>query len=1028
LKFRILGSLDVQAHGGPVVITGHRQQKLLALLVLNAGQVIDDQRVIRELWDDPPPSARQQVHNAISSLRRTLGRADENVRITRTELGYRFEIRPEQRDVHSFLKLLQLARTAESQGEPQEAIDRFHEALELWRGDALAGLDGYEITSAAANLDEQRLSAIEDVTALRLRQGEAGSMLGQLRQLVAAHPLRETLRGYLIQALNHSSLQADALAVYDEGRRILADELGIDPSAQLRRLHASILAGEAEAAPARPGDEGDPAAAGAGPPEPDRRRRFYLPHDIGDFSGRTAELAKLLAGTRVTPSNAVVISVIDGMGGVGKTTLAIHLAHRIADRYPDGQYFVDLHGFSPRVDPVSPEQALDTLLRDSGVPPELIPQGTAARSALWRSQTAGRRVLLVLDNAIDAQHVRPLLPATAEQLVIVTSRRKLAALGGTVPLPLDVPSPRDAIELFNQVAGRDAEADPDAVAAVVELGGRLPLAIRIAAARLRGRPAWSVADLMDRLTGQDQRTRFLEIDNQSVAAVLRLSYRSLKPEQRLVFRLLGAHPGADFDAHAVAAVAELPLGRAEYLLDSLYDDNLVKQRTAGRFYFHDLVKDCARQIFLDEEDAEGRRLVTARLFDYYLHCAFDWCRHLDGRVPDVTPGLDFPPRETKPARSATEAVDLLRAEHDNFTSVAHSAAEQGSHRHALQLPWALLPLWRLDNNYGSTSYTLFRNGLRAAKALGHVPGEMTCLQGLALIQRERKANTEAKEHLGAALKLSRELGKPNDEAAQLLEFSHIHVDEDQLTQAIDVLTRASLLLPPGSTEHPRTAIANSLGKIYRDLGKFDLAMRQLGDALALAEWEDHPRRRMLTMWCIGTVLHYQGEHRQALAQFGEVLESSTAEKFEHGRALAMLGLADSHRRLGSSADAVRFGREALALARKFALWKIECEALNILGEAHLGVADTATAKRSFEHAHELAAHHRSRRYQARSLEGLAHVAMAEGKTTQARRQWRASIRLYPEGMVDAGFARHHLESLDAVTRCFRCSTGTPGAG
>lgn len=1024
MKFRILGPLDVHANGHPLAVPGHRQQKLLALLLINAGHVIDDDRVIRELWDDPPPSARQQVHNAMSSLRRTLGQGDENVRITRSKIGYRCEIRPDQLDVHSFLTCLERARSAESRGELREAIDLFHAGLSLWRGDALAGLEGHEITSAAANLNEQRLAAIEDVISLRLRQGEGGTMVAYLRQLVAANPLRETLRGHLMQALNHGSLQADALAVYDEGRRLLADELGIDPSAQLRQLHAAILAGEAETAPPRPGtDDG-----GTPPPaDPDQeRRRFYLPHDIGDFSGRTAELARLLAATRDDVSNTVVISVIDGMGGVGKTTLAIHLAHQIADLYPDGQYFVDLHGFSPGVDPVSPEQALDTLLRDSGVPPELIPQGTAARSALWRSQMAGKRVLLVLDNAIDALHVRPLLPATAGQLVLVTSRRKLAALNGSVPLPLDVLSLRDAIELFNLVAGRAAEADPDAVATVVELCGRLPLAIRVAAARLRGRPAWTVADLTDRLTGQDQRTRFLEIDNQSVAAVLRLSYRSLKPEQQLVFRRLGAHPGADFDAHVVAAVTGLPLGQAEYCLDSLYDDNLLKQRTAGRFYFHDLVKDCARQIFLDEEDADERRLTTARLFDYYLHCAFDWSRHLDGRIPDLTPEIEFPPRETRLVGSGTEAMDSLRAEYDNLISVAHSAAEQDSHRHTSQFPCALLPLWRLDNNYGSNSHMLFRNGLRAARTLGHVTSEMTCLQGLASIHRERKANTEAKEHLEVALKLSRELGDPTSEAAQLLELGHIHVDEDQLGQAIDVLTTANLLLANGSAGHLRAAIASSLGKIYRDLGKFDLAMRQLRDALTMSARDDHPRQRVLTTWCVGTVLHYQGEHRLARQEFENVLESSVAEKFEHGRALALLGLADSHRRLGSAGEALHLGRQALALARRFALWKIECEALNILGEAHFHFEDTGNAKRSFEHAHDLAAHHRSRRYQARALEGLAHVAMAEGKRTQAVRQWRASIQLYPDGMVDAGFARHHLESPDPGTTCFRCGT-TPEA-
>jgi DNA-binding SARP family transcriptional activator/tetratricopeptide (TPR) repeat protein len=1027
MKFRILGPLDVRSNGQSLAISGNRQQRLLALLLLDMNHVIDDERLIRELWATPPSSARQQLHNAIGNLRRALAVSGEETRITRANVGYRLEAPPTSLDMQEFRSFTRQAKTAEANGSHQDAVNLLQSGLGLWRGDALAGLEGGAITAAATNLNEQRLSAIEDSMSLRLKSGEGASLIGQLRQLVAANPLRETLRGQLMQALSRSSLQADALTVYDEGRRILAEELGIDPSRHLRELHASILTGEADTANYNP----VPAVGNEAPAKGDidgsatldeSHDRFYLPHDIGDFSGRETELSRLFAATRSNESSTLVISAIDGMGGVGKTTLAVHLAHRIAGQYPDGQYFIDLHGFSAGVDPVTPEHALATLLRDSGVPPELVPPGVDARSALWRSKMAGRRMLLVLDNAVDAQHVRPLLPATAGQLVLVTSRRRLAALDGAVPLSLDVLPQPDAIALFNRIAGRPGHAELDEVTAVVELCGRLPLAIRIAAARLRSRPAWTVSDLAKRLSDQEQRTRFLEIDNHSVATVLRLSYRHLKADQQRVFRLLGAHPGPDFDAHLVAAITGLPVAEAEYCLDSLYDDNLVKQRTAGRFYFHDLIKDCAQQIFAETTDSNEQRVVTARLFDYFLHCAVEWCRHLDSRVERVSHPADRTSWNVREVQSSAAAVETLHAEYENFISVARLASRKRSHGHAWRFPCVLQPLLRLRNNYGGDSYSLFQDGLRAAQAMGDVDGEMSCLQGLASICRERKSTTEAVDHLQAALKLSRDRNDHHSEASQLLELGNIHVDDDRLGDARDALLAARQLMPTSSREHLSASIANNLGVIYRDLGDFDSALHQFRDALATFAHEDHPRRRVLTTWCIGTVLHYQGDHSEAIRQFDRVLKTSSESGFEHGRALGLLGLADAHRRLGTLDESVELGRQALSLARNNALWKIENEALCVIGEAHLCRADEDNAEKSFEFTLERAVHYQSRRYQARALEGLAHIAMAHAERPRSEQLWQEAVDLYPDGMVDAEFARRHLASALADMTCFRCST------
>lgn len=1028
MEFRILGPLEIRSSGQTIEIAGIRQQKLLALLVLSANQVIPDERIANELWETPPQSARQQIHNAVSSLRRKLaatGVATE-AGILRTDVGYRMNIPSDSIDSYQFFQRTEEARAAAANGDLRQAADRYRAALRLWRGAALAGLHGTTITSVAASLDEQRLTAVEELIETRIRAGEPAAVVGELYELVGANPLRESLRGQLIHALHLVSRQADALAVYEEGRRILAEELGVDPSPRLRRLHAAILSGESTGEPTAAADAGPAAvpATTAPPPAGAPARRFFLPHDIRDFSGRAAELTRLLAAAKDTAPTALVISAIDGMGGVGKTTLAVHLAHRVADDYPDGQYFVDLHGFSPGVDPVPAEQALDTLLRDSGVPPELVPPGLDGRRALWRSHLAGKRALLVLDNAVDAEHVRVLLPGAAGVLVLVTSRRKLTALDGAVAMSLDVLTQAEAVTLFTQVVDRSAGDDLKAVGEVVELCGRLPLAIRIAGARLRSRPMWQVADLVRRLQDQRQRARLLETEDRGVLAVLRVSYRYLQPDQQRAFRLLGAHPGTDFDAYLLAAVTGFSVDHAEDVLESLFDDNLVKQRTGDRFYFHDLVRDCARQIFGESEDPREQRIFWERLLDYYLHCAAKWCELLDNDTAHVTPRIQHPPENERAVGSAEQAVGALNTEYSNILAAARVAADQGFHGHAWQFPCVLQPLLRLRNNYGGASHSLFREGLRAARLLNDSRAEAACLVGLAAICRERKWIADAKDYIEQGLKAFRALGDHHGEAAQFVELGRLCLDDDLLKESRDAFVAADRLLTNVPTSFVHASVANNLGVIYRDLGQFDLALQHLNRALAIVADDNHPRRRLLTSWNVAIVLYYQGRHEQAVTEFTRMLHTSTAMKFDQGRAAAMTGLAGVQRTLGSLSEAIESGRAALSLARQFGFWKVECEALNMLGEANLALNELDQAQQVFGHAREKAVQLASNRYEARALEGLAHVAIGRGDRALAEHHWEQAIRLYPDGMYDAGFARRHLASGAEEARCFRCETAS----
>ncbi|QFZ21315.1 AfsR/SARP family transcriptional regulator [Saccharothrix syringae] len=1116
MEFLVLGPLEVRSSGEVVRIPGVRQRRLLALLLLNANRVVPVDRLVDELWDEPPSSVRQQVHNAVTGLRKTLAAVPGDHALVRTDVGYRLDLPAGSLDADRFHALVRDAGRAEAGGRPAEAVRLLGAALELWRGDALAGVGGRAIANAAASLDEQRLTAVETLMSLRLGLGEAASVVADLRGLVADHPLRESLRGSLMLALHRSGRQAEALAAYEEGRRLLADELGLDPGAELRELHAAILDGSVAGPPRPPAgertafdrtaldrtaldrtalDRTAPNQAAPDQPAPDRaapdraaldqpaldraaldRAAFeraaleraalhrvapdrtapepppvpgatppptaaapggarspaepspksYLPHDTADFSGRSAELVRLLAETRDALPTALVISAIDGMGGVGKTTLAVHLAHRIAEDYPDGQYFIDLHGFSPGVDPLTPAQALDALLRDSGVPPELVPSGVEGRSALWRSHLAGRRALLILDNAVDAAHVRPLLPGTAGVLVLVTSRRKLTALDGAVPMPLDVLPPDDAVALFTRVVGASRVAGQrKAVVRAVELCGRLPLAIRIAAARLRDRTTWTVADLVDRLGDQTRRRQFLQVDDRSVMSVIGLSYRYLPASRQRLFRLLSLHPGTDFDAYTAAALAGCSLDQAEYDLDALFDDNLLKQNTTGRFYFHDLVRDCAHQILADAEGEDQRRAALHRLFDYYLYAAHLWSSDLDNRVHPRPPEVDRPPAHVRPASSANHAVEILGVEHRNLLAVARYTAAHGWHRHAWQFACALQPMLRM-RNYGEGSFELFEGGLRAAREAGSRRGESACLHGLAVVCRERRSADEARRYLRQALEIAAELGDRDAESAQLDELGGLYLVEDRLTEALEAFRTAEALTAHAPHTLLHASVTNSLGLVHRDLGQYDEALTYLGRALVMASRSSFPHAGPLTSWSIAAVHHYQGRHEEAVREFEGILRTSQESGFELGEAWALLGLCTARRCLGDLVESLDLGRRSLALARKLDLPRLECEVLDAIGEVTVALADLDQAHKVFAQAEEQSRRCGARRYEARAAEGFAHVALARGDRAEARRHWERALDLYPDGVADAEYARRHLLAPDGeATTCFRCAIARP---
>ncbi|ORT60685.1 transcriptional regulator [Streptomyces sp. CB03238] len=736
LHFGVLG--PVRAWRGSVALpSGSPQQRaLLAVLLLREGRTTTAAEIIDAIWGrDAPSQALAAVRTYASRLRKVL---DPGVLVSESG-GYFIRVGHDALDLHVAHALASHAEDAREAGDPRRARELLNQCLGLWDGESLAGVPGPYAEAHRSRLEEWRLELLETRLDLDLEAGGHAEAVSELTALTARHPLRERLRELLMLALYRSGRQAEALAVYADTRRLLADELGVDPLPELSALQQRILRADADlmtttaAAPERPATPARPS---------------HLPATVPDFTGRSSflqELADRLTSAAEAEGSVAAISSLAGIGGVGKTTLAVHVAHQVRPHFPDGQLYMDLQGAGHRA--AEPETVLGAFLRSLGTPDSAIPDTLEERSALYRATLHGRRVLVVLDNARSAAQVRPLLPGTAGCATLITSRVRMVDLAGAHLIDLDVMSPEEALQLFTRIVGEQrVGAERAAALDVVASCGFLPLAIRIAASRLAARRTWTVSVLAAKLADERRRLDELQAGDLAVKATFELGYAQLEPVQARAFRLLGLADGPDISLAAAAAVLGLSDHEAEDLLESLVDASLLESAAPGRYRYHDLLRLYARACAerADNPPGEGETALS-RLLDFYLSTAagvyaiqHPGDRLVDHLEPTTHPGLSF--------ADEGAALDWLFTEADCLLATVRRATSPSFLRRAVDTSWACLAL--AESGAASAPYERVVRGLsEAALQAGDAQAEgraLLCLAQAELVAgRFHEADTAA---------------------------------------------------------------------------------------------------------------------------------------------------------------------------------------------------------------------------------------------------------------------------------------------
>ncbi|TFE37107.1 tetratricopeptide repeat protein [Streptomyces sp. ICN441] len=922
LRFAVLGPVRCWRGPNEIDLGPPKQRAVLATLLLGEGSQVSVQTLVDAVWGTGSPgSAVSSLRCYVYRLRRLLGPAA--IRSMRD--GYRMPTSPDTLDLTAFRGLVAEADQAQRDNDGKTAARCLNDALAHWQGAALAGIRGEYAQTQRDRLERLRLSAVEASCSIRLELGEHVTIVGELAALVAEHPLDERFRAMLMLALYRSGRQAEALMTYAEVRSLLADELGIDPGPELRNMYERILRADVAliTSPAPTQPDPDPARQAIRRPAP-----AQLPADPPAFVGRTAQLAlvdRILDGGNGISAH-VGVALITGMAGVGKSTFAVRWAHRVASRFPDGQLYIDLRGFDPAGPPVSPDRALRAVLESFGTEPTDLPQDPDALVARYRTQLAGKQVLLLLDNARDARQVRPLLPSNPGCMVVVTSRNRLSGLiatDGARPVPLDVLTVGEGRDfLARRLGANRTAAEPAALDEIIRHCARLPLALAIAAARALARSAFPLATLARELA--DGQSRLNTLSDRDAAADVRSvfswSYHALTPAAARLFRLIALHPGPDISPAAAASLAGLTAPHAHQLLAELTDAHLLDETRPGRYALHDLLRAYAHELSRSTDTPNEQHAARLRVLDHYLHSAYRAARAYS---PDrhaialSAPAQGVQPEEFPPGAERTDpAAAWLDTEQAVLTAAVETAAVHGCDTHTWQLAWAIGH--HLDRNARWHDLQATQHlAMEAAKRLQDPHAQAHVHQSLARAATCLSRVDEARGHMERAVELFAAAGETIACAESHRQLSWVAEQQGDLEAALFHAQRSLAGHREADAPGLRTVAAlNAVSWCHILLGQHQQALALCQEALARPEIHDRPYLAADIWDSTGLVQHHLGRNTEAVASYERALALYRTVGVAHAEADTLRRLGDTHLAAGRVEPARAVWTQSLALLER----------------------------------------------------------------------------------------------------------------
>lgn len=1037
MEIRLLGTIEMRAGGRRSGLDSGKARCTLAALAHDVGRPVGLDTLIHRVWDDDPPRrARENLYTYASRIRtalRKVGGPGAPV-LTNHAHAYVLEAEPESVDLRRYLSLTARARALAESGDAEQALRLLDEAGGLWRGEPLTGLSGSWAEHVRAGAEAAALAAALTRAGLDLRLGRFADAVPELSALAGRHPTHESLAGHLALALHGCGRTAEATQLLRRLTHRLVTEHGTDPGEELQRVQHGIL-------------NGSPAVQllpRAGAAERARERTTVpdnLPHDI-PWVGRTDELHRLataLTPASGTPRAVVALEAIDGMAGVGKTALAVHAAHELRDRFPDGRLYLNLGAHASFQEPLTPEAALGRLLRLLGVPADGLPRHLDELTALWRTVLADRCAIVVLDDAAGPEQVLPLLPGATPSQLVITSRRRLTGLPGVRPISLDVLRRAEAIALFHDRVGARRPADEERTAEIVRLCGYLPLAIEMAASRFLCHGSWTARDLVDRLS-RPGRLAEIRDGSRDLARAFAFSHRSLTPVQQSAFHRLSLHIGSEFGVYAAAALTGLPFDETELVLEDLLNFHLLEEPTPHRYRIHDLLREYARTLASTgrgedpegPEDDEDDEPAVGRLADYYLFCADRADRALFPYRARTPVTLDRPPAEAPswldPAGPrewfAAEAANLLALlDHSRRCAPPRRAAllahvlggfleseglwpvAEPLHEHAVAY-WhevedrraearSLIDLSAVHNTAARYDEAVAeaRRALALARVTGDHEAEPEALRCLALPHLYTGRNHEALAFVQEALSIHMRTGDRLQQARCLNNMGFALLELGRHPEALECFLDALSRFREIDDRRGQCQALNNTGEIYTLLGLEDRAIRAYTQALALARAVGSRANRAAVEMNLAHALLGPGEVEQSLALCRQALATfrDIADRRHESIALNVLGLALG--RAGQDEEDMAHQWAALALARRIGAAQEEGHALRDLAAAEIRTGRFREADEHLTAALAVNRRMESPLEEAKTLDRLAELRAVTGSPVEARELRRTAVTI-----------------------------------